>query len=853
MDYNKEQLPQIESMINQYYAKYIAPILEQEMKTVKQKSFEEAKKEYTKQVNEHPVMQAFMMGEEKIDVAHIRTYQNLRSNPNSWNNKDLASVFDSVIDKITTNEKIGYDLATLAIKYENGIYERLKKDKYEKAKKRVQEQYNDNASIAEHYIQHKMRDLMLDHLARKKVPKNSISYIINQGILDSFVNWSFGVASKKISRLNDDLINERAEKLYNPSRLEKAAAWTTSFLFDSTMFGLGNSFKSAVKNMGSYLAMEKAAIPLMMKTKDKIAENKELLTLAFSPVPFAIAAASKPKSKPRFNDTFEDFSKLVFQTPTAFEKIKEKSAKYDRHSTEAMQIAGSQLNNKICKPKTTPTKFVAVPSQGLLQLAKGNNVKFFNIVKSGLAGQKFPHVERSTFPTFMLNFSSKQNRFNANSFYNQAKDMVARGQTTRNINGKKMTIGEVSQRAYDYAFAAVYTERKEYWKKQSKSATILNNILADFRKLNVSVTTKTAIPAWMRQKTYKECRDLAESFARHAKQSIAAKQTTKVMDGKTWTVAQMAQRAVDYERMAVELEKQQNIRKAAKQTRTASYAPNTSYPKTEAPITSKKAVDSKTSTTYSQQSVGNKSKDNKMQESPVKKDEKQLINDSSSQLSNHRSTQTVPNQASPGPRQEQSIPQNLQGWSGAIDSMGMRDASDIQKNLGYVIAMLPDMLIGMFTGKNENFRLENNLLPLAAIMGGMFFKNSPILQMMFLAYGGMSLLKNSGKESLAKRNQAANPSTQRVYKQYSDETLNPRIVNPIMKGDTLIATIDGKPLVIKISNTAVDAYEKGAVPLNTLANAVLRKYDISTNDLSTTYESQMRNVENEQRTAIAMR
>lgn len=61
-----------------------------------------------------------------------------------------------------------------------------------------------------------------------------------------------------------------------------------------------------------------------------------------------------------------------------------------------------------------------------------------------------------------------------------------------------------------------------------------------------------------------------------------------------------------------------------------------------------------------------------------------------------------------------------------------------------------------------------------------------------------------------------------TYKTYSDEPLNKRISNPVMKGSSMVATIDGKPMVINISDNAVDAYERGNVPLNTLANAVLQ-------------------------------
>ena len=63
------------------------------------------------------------------------------------------------------------------------------------------------------------------------------------------------------------------------------------------------------------------------------------------------------------------------------------------------------------------------------------------------------------------------------------------------------------------------------------------------------------------------------------------------------------------------------------------------------------------------------------------------------------------------------------------------------------------------------------------------------------------------------------------YKRYPDEPLNPRIVNPVLQGCTLVATIDHVPCTVQLSPVVADAYRKGALPLNTLANAVLAQSD----------------------------
>lgn len=182
------------------------------------------------------------------------------------------------------------------------------------------------------------------------------------------------------------------------------------------------------------------------------------------------------------------------------------------------------------------------------------------------------------------------------------------------------------------------------------------------------------------------------------------------------------------------------------------------------------------------------------------------------------------------------------GWGKYLDNAELNGFSDVTKNLGYVFAMLPDMLIGMFTGKSSSFTIGNNILPLAAIAAGMFSHN-PLLKLMLMGFGGVNLLNNAGHEALGSSSPKITP---RNYKQYADEPLNPRLNNVFMRGRSLIADIDNRPVVINISDTAVDAYEKKAIPLNTLANAILRKYDENRSMASNTYDKSLAALESKE-------
>ena len=180
-------------------------------------------------------------------------------------------------------------------------------------------------------------------------------------------------------------------------------------------------------------------------------------------------------------------------------------------------------------------------------------------------------------------------------------------------------------------------------------------------------------------------------------------------------------------------------------------------------------------------------------------------------------------------QQEQPQQTNQNGWSGLLSSVGLNGISDIGHNLGYVLAMLPDMLVGIFTGKTKSLGLKDNMLPLASIVAGMFVRN-PILKMVLIGMGGLNLLNKAGHEALDNHNgvsygQGGNANIRGNYKVYEDETLNARISQPQIKGNCLIATIDKVPCTIALPDRVVDAYNQGALPLNTLANAVLAKND----------------------------
>ena len=174
---------------------------------------------------------------------------------------------------------------------------------------------------------------------------------------------------------------------------------------------------------------------------------------------------------------------------------------------------------------------------------------------------------------------------------------------------------------------------------------------------------------------------------------------------------------------------------------------------------------------------------------------------------------------------EQPVKDNTGGWQGILSTLGLNGLGDIGRNAGYILAMLPDMLLGMFTGKTKSLGLKDNLIPVASIMAGLFVKN-PLLKMTLIGLGGANLINKAGHEQLSKQEGEIrdNPDAVR-YLQYDEQEMNPRIRDTQIKGNTLFASIDGIPVTIALPEKVVDAYNRGALPMGALANAVLDRCD----------------------------
>ena len=195
------------------------------------------------------------------------------------------------------------------------------------------------------------------------------------------------------------------------------------------------------------------------------------------------------------------------------------------------------------------------------------------------------------------------------------------------------------------------------------------------------------------------------------------------------------------------------------------------------------------------------------------------------ELSSHNTETVQSNTADTGSVPNDTMLGKFGGWNNLLDAFGLSGAGDTFRYLGVTLANLPDMLLGVFTGRTKSLGLnKSTMMPLAALIGGSFIKN-PLLKIPMMLYGGANLINKVGQESLAEYRQENGFTKPARYKQYPNEELNPRISNPHVEGNVLIVDIDHVPRIVTMPPTLADAYQSGAIPLNTLANHILAKTD----------------------------
>ena len=835
-----QNIAELEYCLNQYFGKHIAPVYEQGLKYVK----EQADKEVSDYIKSNHSTAATNPMDDAVayfgETVWVRT-------TGDWNNINFSAFSTVVGKKFANNHKLWEDLDLLTTKYREAFIKKMGADKY-KSLSAEYGQYNGVPDVAMNYVLAKLHDLTVRKFSKDNMPKSNMDYVWKKGFEDSLLKGIYNLAANPQSEFLSEIRHHGVES-YKASTAMKLGARTVSSIIDAPLFaatgGYGTAVaatKTTVVDVGVRSAFEEGFID---KAVNALRPGKPGFAL-ISPIgavilPRLFPSLSKDETTENLT-AIEAISIDIAGNKNYLDNLNNQSKGYRNKSSQNIYSINNSLRNKVS------VSFNESISQStfskLLNKWKGDASLARESTRKTLNMYDIAYRSTAPVPAWMNKISEKDCIHYAARFLSYAVRMNKQGIDKIKVGNRILSLDQIAQRAFDYANAAekkMHSRKEQHLSVKSSQSTDNKRIqkppfdyqaFRDHREYDIlsvignRVDSTRKIPSWMNNIKKQECLRLGNYFYLNAVTAMQHKANGATVNGKWLSNTLLMQRAMDYYNAAAYKD---SISRNQKASSRALHSSITTPGKVEVNLSSssKKPV---------QHSTANSGKVEVSHSSSPKKSVQHSEDKSKQQ--HHNSPQPImPSQAeyyketpTEKPVQTPLAGKSVSGWEGVLNKHNSNSFSDVSSNLGYVIAMLPDMLINMFTGKNQNFRMENNILPIASIFAAMFVKN-PLIKMLMVGLGGASLLKSAGNEVLS----YGNPNDNKVYKKYLDEPLNSRLSEPAIKGSSLFVDIDNIPMVINISKEAAIAYRDGHLPLNTLANSVLVKYDQQKQTAETNY------------------
>ena len=857
-----QNIAELEYCLNQYFGKHIAPVYEQGLKYVR----EQADKEVSDYIKSNHSTAATNPMDDAVayfgETVWVRT-------TGDWNNINFSAFSTVVGKKFANNHKLWEDLDLLTTKYREAFIKKMGADKY-KSLSAEYGQYNGVPDVAMNYVLAKLHDLTVRKFSKDNMPKSNMDYVWKKGFEDSLLKGIYNLAANPQSEFLSEIRHHGVES-YKASTAMKLGARTVSSIIDAPLFAATGGYGTAVAatkttavDVGVRSAFEEGFID---KAVNALRPGKPGFAL-ISPIgavilPRLFPSLSKDETTENLT-AIEAISIDIAGNKNYLDNLNNQSKGYRKNSSQNIYSINNSLRNKVS------VSFNESISQStfskLLNKWKGDASLARESTRKTLNMYDIAYRSTAPVPAWMNKVSEKDCIHYAARFLSYAVRMNKQGIDKIKVGNRILSLDQIAQRAFDYANAAekkMHSRKEQHLSvKSSQSTDNKRTLKAPFdyqafrnhREYDIlsvignRVDSTRKIPSWMNNIKKQECLRLGNYFYLNAVTAMQHKANGATVNGKWLSNTLLMQRAMDYYNAAAYKDSISRNQKASSRALHSSTA-NPSKVEVSHSSSSKKSVQHSTANPGKVE-VSHSSSPKKSVQHPTANPGKVEVSHSSSpkksvqhsedkpKQQHHNSPQPImPSQAdyyketpTEKPVQTPLAGRSVSGWEGVLDKHNSNSFSDVSSNLGYVIAMLPDMLINMFTGKNQNFRMENNILPIASIFAAMFVKN-PLIKMLMVGLGGAGLLKSAGTEVLS----YGNPNDNKVYKKYLDEPLNSRLSEPAVKGSSLFVDIDNIPMVINISKEAAIAYRDGNLPLNTLANSVLVKYDQQKQTAETNY------------------
>ena len=683
-----------------------------------------------------------------------------------WGSKTTDDMIQMTVREIFKDSKTAHDLGIMAGVWRLRAIERLGVEKYQELSSGTA-----TGDLAMDIVLSRLNDQMINQMARSDLPSGTLDYIAKKGFDDSLL----GMASRVTQNLSmsDSQVKDMVEKMYGPSASTIFAGKALSFVIDAPTYFIGGGSARSL----TLLAGADAAV----KTYESFSEWQ--------------------KSK---EGTQKEFSKIFFGDENGMSNVTSESLKVKGDDSDTVSVINSKLNNKLRLPfnyqntKSNIGQFIS--------LCDGNGSYSKELVTAFLSEKGLAYLPQKKVPDWMMKKCSEDVCIkNAGYYLSIADEMNKKGLTHIKVGSKDMTLKQIVQQAYDYSRAADLKHHPDNrLQPDIEDSLILKQIRSALHKNGLAYVPDKPWPKWMDSMSQDKLEYEAKRWRNLAVQMQNQKKNEQVFKGiGNMTLQDVAQRAYDYARAA------DAQFKAVREEKLRTQQMDEEWDRNMAAVNAVNEIPQDQRT--SQDFYIHKVVDVLTPENQQAQFMRQF----------HERYGGMPME-----QPYQTTQKDIDCWGSLLEKSGLTGISSLGSNLGSTIAMLPELMVGMFTGKIPGFSLKDNTIPLALLMMSLLFgkRMNPLLKFMMLGLGGAMLLNNANKAVRGETGGEAR--SQKYYRRYNDEPLSPRLSNVEMKGNTILADIDGVPTVLTIkSDRVLDAYNKGAIPLNTLCNAVLRKFD----------------------------
>lgn len=575
------------------------------------------------------------------------------------------------------------------------------------------------------------------------------------------------------------------------------------------LFGVGNVHGDAG---------ERALREYRPSGKERFASVAGMLSLdaLFGPVGVIdlVIGAHDFLSGDKDSDFQQEVSKSLFGSSDGLRRCREYASRHSTKDSRESQFVNPYLHHKVRMKFNDQS--VHESRQSFLKGCKDSGKLCLLLMEHNLSYHGIVYKYGSAVPEWMKGKSEKDLVKYASYYYGILMEMRDKGLKTIKVGRNTLSYEQVAQRAYDYAQAADEKHREnhpedyvpeDHWYDDN---AYLIAVRREFARLGIAFNTLSDVPDDLLALSDDALQRRYELRLMEACEMKAAGERERVIDGKTMSLETVAQEAYDAARV---IDYRDRLQRQQKQDQ-----------------------EQEQSSRREQEEAGQKPAADEREKESRRSDRRP----SRSSRGRSSGASSVPD------------PSRVTGsWQDFFDSIGLGGLSFFGNGFGKTLANLPELLTALFTGKVKNFSFKENLIPLAMLMAGLFMsrRSHPIMKILLLAFGALMLAKNAERGLTG---ETVGGSRAPSYRRYQDEPLNPRMRDVQVRGDSIICTIDGVPTVLHIREDAVlDAYYKGAIPLNTLCNAALRSYDSGGALPSVAYERQTAYDRDEQRRDVS--